>query len=344
MTNNYICTDFIKQIEKGLKFLNIKIIIYLHKFCIMKKKYFLAGFVVSLSLLTKAQISDLIISEYVHGSGNNRAIELYNGTGKLVDLASYRLERDLNGNGQFVYYYNLSGTLASGETFAIGNPNASVEITSKVIITNLTITDFSGDDQIRLLKNGQEIDRIGVPGGVNFGQSCTYVRKFSVLTPRPGPQDPRFNGEWLKYPLDYYNDLGIFFIPTKKYTFEYDNSGNRIERLCILLSSKKSSKSDSTNTEQKTGEIEPIIDNHGELSILIYPNPTKGQLTLRINGAQENDFFSYTLYSIGGGTLLSGNSVGTDDLSIDMSNCINGIYILVVKSNKMQKSYKVIKE
>ena len=39
-----------------------------------------------------AQINDLIISEYVDGTSNNKALELYNGTGRAVNLGLYRLE------------------------------------------------------------------------------------------------------------------------------------------------------------------------------------------------------------------------------------------------------------
>ncbi len=36
--------------------------------------------------------ADLIISEYIEGSGSNKAIELYNATGETVDLSKYTVE------------------------------------------------------------------------------------------------------------------------------------------------------------------------------------------------------------------------------------------------------------
>ncbi|MFY9857550.1 MAG: lamin tail domain-containing protein, partial [Exiguobacterium chiriqhucha] len=36
--------------------------------------------------------SDLFISEYVEGSSNNKAIELFNGTNAAIDLSAYKLE------------------------------------------------------------------------------------------------------------------------------------------------------------------------------------------------------------------------------------------------------------
>lgn len=44
-----------------------------------------------------AQCSELFISEYVEGWGNNKALEIYNPTNATVDLSDYRLERYSNG-------------------------------------------------------------------------------------------------------------------------------------------------------------------------------------------------------------------------------------------------------
>ena len=47
--------------------------------------------------LAQAQCSELFISEYVEGWGNNKALEIYNPTDATVDLSDYRLERYSNG-------------------------------------------------------------------------------------------------------------------------------------------------------------------------------------------------------------------------------------------------------
>lgn len=73
--------------------------------------------------------SDLIISEYVEGSGNNKAIEIYNGTGESVSLDDYVIRIAQNGNDFNLsdnnqgLYSKLSGSLANGETYVIiSNP------------------------------------------------------------------------------------------------------------------------------------------------------------------------------------------------------------------------------
>lgn len=173
------------------------------------KRFFLSFISVLISFILNAQVSDLIISEYVEGSGYNRAIELYNGTGNAINLGNYRLERDLNGNNSFTYYYNLSGTLENGKTFVICNPNSlDTVFKAKANAFHQIITEFTGDDQIRLLKNGVEIDHIGISGAVNFAQNVTFVRKETVVSPLTGAQDPRTNGEWQQYAKDDYSNLG----------------------------------------------------------------------------------------------------------------------------------------
>lgn len=47
-----------------------------------------------------AQTSELLISEYIEGSSNNKALELYNGTGSSINLATggYVVQMYFNGS------------------------------------------------------------------------------------------------------------------------------------------------------------------------------------------------------------------------------------------------------
>ena len=47
-----------------------------------------------------AQPTELFISEYIEGSSNNKAIEIYNGTGAAVNLGAggYNIQMFFNGN------------------------------------------------------------------------------------------------------------------------------------------------------------------------------------------------------------------------------------------------------
>ena len=63
--------------------------------------------------------TDLFISEYVEGSFNNKAIELYNPTNEVIDLSKYSLSRWSNGSTTPLNTI-LSGTIEANDAFVIG--------------------------------------------------------------------------------------------------------------------------------------------------------------------------------------------------------------------------------
>lgn len=64
------------------------------------------------------ECSDLFISEYVEGSGNNKAIEIYNPTLEAIDLSNYVLSRYSNGGTQS-NAVDLEGTIESKGTVVV---------------------------------------------------------------------------------------------------------------------------------------------------------------------------------------------------------------------------------
>lgn len=62
--------------------------------------------------------SELFISEYVVGSGNNRALELYNPTQNSIDLGTYKVGRFRDGSGTPMLL-DLAGTIGSFDTYVI---------------------------------------------------------------------------------------------------------------------------------------------------------------------------------------------------------------------------------
>jgi|TARA_B110000240_G_scaffold198217_1_gene257383 hypothetical protein len=63
------------------------------------KKYLILFLLFALSINANSQdCSDLFISEYVEGSGNNKALEIYNPTSNTIDLSAYMIIRYSNGS------------------------------------------------------------------------------------------------------------------------------------------------------------------------------------------------------------------------------------------------------
>ena len=88
----------------------------------MKKNLLSFLIIITFNAAAQQDCSDLFISEYVEGPGNNNAIEIYNPTNNSIDLTGYSINRYRgDDNGNLSDTWELSGTILSGEAIAIGN-------------------------------------------------------------------------------------------------------------------------------------------------------------------------------------------------------------------------------
>ncbi len=106
---------------------------------------------------------DLFFSEYVEGSSNNKALEIYNGTGAPVNLTGYTVEFYFNGGTTPTNTITLSGTVASDDVFVVADNDASAAILAQADQIN-TGSFYNGNDTIVLRNNGAVIDAIGQLG------------------------------------------------------------------------------------------------------------------------------------------------------------------------------------
>ena len=171
------------------------------------------------SASTAVAASNLLISEYVEGSSNNKAIELYNNSDEPIDLAAgnYAVRIYFNGSSSLGVTINLLGTVPAGGTFVLAQASASPEILAKAQQTSGSGW-FNGDDAIELTRSGAVIDSIGQVGfdpgsewgsGLASTQGNSLRRKPGVVTGRidsAAPFDPAL--EWDGYPLNDISDLG----------------------------------------------------------------------------------------------------------------------------------------
>ncbi len=147
-------------------------------------------YLVSMDFVEEAKMTDLIISEYVEGSSSNKAIEIYNGTGAVVDLSAYTLKLFSNGSSEPKNPITLSGTLADGECYVIYNSGADAEIIALGDVSS-SVTYFNGNDDLVLYKGDVVVDSFGQVGfdpdpfyevnGVKT-QDKTLRRKITVLS------------------------------------------------------------------------------------------------------------------------------------------------------------------
>lgn len=159
---------------------------------------------------------ELLISEYVEGSSNNKAIEIANVTTGTINLSSYNLRRQTNGSGDWSSPFYLSGTLDIGNVVVIINGDAINETLineADIIVENNASTNygeplnFNGNDPVGLFKDDDLIDIIGEfdGGSENFAKDVTLRRKSSVTEPNTTFD---LENEWDDYPKDTVDDIG----------------------------------------------------------------------------------------------------------------------------------------
>ncbi|MDP5201726.1 endonuclease [Flavobacterium sp. DG2-3] len=153
--------------------------------------------------------TDLLFSEYIEGSGNNKALEIANNTGSSVNLSAYTIKKQTNGAGSWSTGLALSGTLTTGSKFVIVNSSMSSSCFSTSaanISTTATELTFNGNDAVGLFKNGVLIDIIGTFNGgtSNFAIDVTLRRKSTITSP-----STTFNlsAQWDSFSQDTCNNL-----------------------------------------------------------------------------------------------------------------------------------------
>ena len=161
----------------------------------------------------------LFISEYVEGSSNNKAIEIYNNGPDSVDLAATltKLEFFFNGSTSATTTINLTGTIASGGTFVVADNDSDAAILAQANQTS-TASFFNGDDAVVLSQGATVLDVIGQVGfdpgsqwgsGDNSTADNTIRRNFAVIVGDTNPNDAFDpSGEWTGFAQNTFDGLG----------------------------------------------------------------------------------------------------------------------------------------
>jgi hypothetical protein len=210
------------------------------------------GFILSLiggsnSSVKAAPALDLFFSEYIEGSSNNKALEIYNPTAGAIDLSAdnYNIQMFFNGNASAGLTISLTGSVAAGDVFVIAHSSANATILAQADQTNGSGW-YNGDDAIVLRKGTTVLDvigKIGTDPGSEWGTGFTSTgdntlrRKCNVLygdTIGSDDFDPAL--EWDGYATDTFSGLGTHIITCipKLNEFSASTTGTDVEYVEIF--------------------------------------------------------------------------------------------------------------
>lgn len=165
--------------------------------------------------------SGIFFSEYIEGSSNNKALEIYNATQTAIDLSSqnYMIRVSFNG-ASHTRDISLNGKIEQGGVFVIVDDDADLKILEKAdqLVTGSL---FNGNDAIILFQGGitgqimDVIGQVGIDPGREWGsgnqstKDNTLRRKANICHGTPivnAPFDP--SQQWNGFSLDQFDDLG----------------------------------------------------------------------------------------------------------------------------------------
>ncbi|MDD3050514.1 MAG: lamin tail domain-containing protein [Candidatus Cloacimonetes bacterium] len=185
-----------------------------------------------ITVLEMPEIPSVFFSEYIEGSSNNKAIEIYNGTGAAFSLNNLRIACGLNGANYSQYHsFPVDETLGAGNVWVIAHSSTNTDYFTEAQSnewTSTTVVSFNGDDARALQWTNDggltwtTIDVIGRtdgdPGtnwsvaGTGATSEYTLVRKSTVSQ---GNTDwassagtNADDSEWIVYPQDTFDFLG----------------------------------------------------------------------------------------------------------------------------------------
>ena len=307
------------------------------------KKFILLSFTLSLAIFTNAQVcSELFISEYLEGSHNNKALELYNPTDTDIILdGSYDIVRYSNGADESIeddiqYVQPLTGTVPAYSTYialldqqdvngtgmdtilfadllTIGLTNSNADFYSPDYESGTAgcrVMAFNGDDALGLRINGVKVDIFG-----KIGEDPGYAW---TNDPSAGFTDGN-NGTWLT------RDHTLIRKPSIKI-----GVGNSPVLFDALAEWDTLSKNTFTELGQHACDCDISAVNELDNRFRAYPNPANFGQTVVLQS--DKNIQSIIITNLLGKTIRT-YQTNQKVVFLQTQNLGKGIYIVSIRSN-----------
>ena len=206
---------------------------------------------VTVTTLAAPLATELYISEYYEGTGNNKILEISNPTSSDISLSGYSVKKQANGAGPWGGELVLSGAIKANSTLVLQNSSTSLPsctFTAQSVVS--TPLDFNGNDPVALFKNGTLIDIVGTFNNTkDFAKDVDLRRNVNI------PNTTYTTSEWD--------------------SFAITTSVTNCDNIGIINPSNNLSTSNSNSVNSE---------------LIILPNPVKGD-TLFVRNVKNNTVF-----------------------------------------------------
>jgi endonuclease I/predicted extracellular nuclease len=177
-------------------------------------------------MLATPVMADIIITEYVEGSSNNKALEITNLGNTDVDMGAENYKLAMYSNGDTAEHpdrkIELTGILAAGASYVVYNDSAEVQFQFPDSGATSSVTWFNGDDALVLVKDGVIVDSFGRTGerpdgawtdsnNADWSTKDKTLRRLASVTSGDGIADDAFpggNNQWLVFDQNTADGLG----------------------------------------------------------------------------------------------------------------------------------------
>jgi YD repeat-containing protein len=122
--------------------------------------------------------------------------------------------------------------------------------------------------------------------------------------------------------------------------FSYDDAGNRTKREILL---KKSLEANSDSASISEADTELVTDWLDKMKITIYPNPTRGELTIDIANIPQDADGEITIHNTEGKRLHQLKQLNSTNV-LDLSAYSTGIYVVRITTGQKSCERKIVKE
>ncbi len=119
--------------------------------------------------------------------------------------------------------------------------------------------------------------------------------------------------------------------------YDYDQSGNRLRRRTITITVPKA-------TVEGKKSLKPVEEKWAERKVTVFPNPTKGNLSISIMDGKEEQAYRYVLYSMSGQILKKGKFFSNGRHGIPLDGYKAGIYLLQLHDGEDKLDFRILKE